>query len=114
MLNFGNKLLYVYVFTVWIFKKFVYITSNSCNISKNILPVSEELLVNCSKSSKSDAFMTIFNNGTFSIEALTSSKAPVEHWFRMNCSVLSLIVTTEDGLLCALVQVNTYLLIAYC
>ena len=49
-----------------------------------------------------------------SIEALTSSKAPVEHWFRMNCSALSLIVTTEDGLLCALVQVNTYLLIAYC
>ena len=47
MLNFGNKLLYVHVFTVWIFEKFVYITSNSCDISKNILPVSEELLVNC-------------------------------------------------------------------
>ena len=47
MLNFGNKLLYVYVFTVWILKKFAYITSNSFNISKNILPVSEELLVNC-------------------------------------------------------------------
>ena len=85
--------------------------SNSCNISKNILPVSEELLVNCYKSSKSVAFMTICNNATFSIEALTSSKTSVEHWFRMNCSVLSLIVTTEDRLLCALVQVNTYLLI---
>ena len=53
--------------------------------------------------------MTICNNATFSIEALTSSKTPVEHWFRMNCSVLSLIVTTEDGLLCALVQVNQYI-----
>ena len=40
-----------------------------------------------------------------------SSKTPAEHWFRMNYSVLSLIVTTEDGLLCALVQVNTYHLI---
>ena len=55
--------------------------------------------------------MTICNNATFSIEALTSSKTSVEHWFRMNCSVLSLIVTTEDRLLCALVQVNTCLLI---
>ena len=46
--------------------------------------------------------MTICNNATFSIEALTSSKTSVEHWFRMNCSVLSLIVTTEDRLLCCI------------
>ena len=53
--------------------------------------------------------MTICNNATFSIEALTSSKTSVEHWFRMNCSVLSLIVTTEDRLAVVCISASKYM-----